>query len=210
MVALFFHQARPCCACPCVTRQQPLPSSPFWPTAPAPAPVGRRSPPTCQAARLSRPCAGQRGALPRLPVCQGGVQLPQVLAPGRSLHHRAPLAGACMRAPWPVCATSVRKLSADLAGEQVTPLGVGIGIGVATTWNTESKAALGAEGVFDAVSAGILIYNGLADLILPTFAEVGLHMLVGGVCGPRISQLSAFQTRPALGASLRIGLSKPG
>ena len=38
-------------------------------------------------------------------------------------------------------------------------------------YNGESKAALGTEGVFDAVSAGILIYNGLCDLILPTFSD---------------------------------------
>ncbi|DBA78801.1 TPA: hypothetical protein ACH3X1_008697 [Trebouxia sp. C0004] len=53
----------------------------------------------------------------------------------------------------------------------VTPLGVAIGIGVSNNYNGESKAALGTEGVFDAVSAGILIYNGLCDLILPTFSD---------------------------------------
>ena len=52
----------------------------------------------------------------------------------------------------------------------VTPLGVAIGIGVSNNYNGLSKAALGTEGVFDAVSAGILIYNGLCDLILPTFS----------------------------------------
>ena len=53
----------------------------------------------------------------------------------------------------------------------VTPLGVAIGIAVSNNYNGESKAALGTEGVFDAVSAGILIFNGLADLILPTFSD---------------------------------------
>ena len=53
----------------------------------------------------------------------------------------------------------------------VTPLGVAIGIGISNNYNGESKVALGTEGVFDAVSAGILIYNGLCDLILPTFAD---------------------------------------
>ena len=52
----------------------------------------------------------------------------------------------------------------------VTPLGVAIGIGVSNNYNGESKAALGTEGVFDAVS-GILIYNGLCDLIVPTFSD---------------------------------------
>ena len=53
----------------------------------------------------------------------------------------------------------------------VTPIGVAIGIVVSSSYNGESKAALGTEGVFDAVSAGILIYNGLCDLILPTFSD---------------------------------------
>ena len=51
----------------------------------------------------------------------------------------------------------------------ITPIGVSIGIGVSSSYNSKSKAALGTEGVFDSVSAGILIYNGLVDLILPTF-----------------------------------------
>lgn len=53
----------------------------------------------------------------------------------------------------------------------VTPLGIAIGIGVSKNYNGESKAALGTEGVFDAVSAGILIYNGLCDLIVPAFSD---------------------------------------
>ena len=56
----------------------------------------------------------------------------------------------------------------------VTPLGVAIGIGISNNYNGESKAALGTEGVFDAVSAGILIYSGLCDLILPTFSDSDL------------------------------------
>lgn len=53
----------------------------------------------------------------------------------------------------------------------VTPLGVGIGIGVSNNYNGESHAALASEGIFDSISAGILIYNGLCDLIIPTFAD---------------------------------------
>lgn len=47
----------------------------------------------------------------------------------------------------------------------VTPIGVAIGIGVSSSYNGLSKAALGTEGVFDAVSAGILLCNALCDLI---------------------------------------------
>jgi hypothetical protein len=54
---------------------------------------------------------------------------------------------------------------------QVTPLGVAIGIAVHSSYNGSSKAALASEGIFDSVSAGILIYNGIVDLIIPTFAD---------------------------------------
>jgi zinc transporter 1/2/3 len=50
-------------------------------------------------------------------------------------------------------------------------LGVAIGIAVHSSYNGSSKAALASEGIFDSVSAGILIYNGIVDLIIPTFAD---------------------------------------
>jgi len=53
----------------------------------------------------------------------------------------------------------------------ITPLGIGIGMGVGNSYSAESKAALGFEGAFDSLSAGILIYNGLVDLIVPTFSR---------------------------------------
>ena len=53
----------------------------------------------------------------------------------------------------------------------ITPLGVAIGAGIGASYQTESKAALGAEGGFNSLSAGMLIYNAIADLMLPTFDE---------------------------------------
>ena len=53
----------------------------------------------------------------------------------------------------------------------VTPIGVAIGVGVGSAYQSESPLALGFEGGFDSLSAGILIYNAIADLILPTFSE---------------------------------------
>lgn len=61
--------------------------------------------------------------------------------------------------------------------EQVTPLGVAIGIGVGSSYHENGKLALGFQGSFNSVSAGILIYNGLVDLLLPTF--LSNTMLVG-------------------------------
>ena len=53
----------------------------------------------------------------------------------------------------------------------ITPLGIAIGMGVGSSYSAESKTALGFEGGFDSLSAGILIYNGLVDLIVPTFSR---------------------------------------
>ena len=53
----------------------------------------------------------------------------------------------------------------------ITPLGVAIGAGIGASYQTESRVALAAEGGFDSLSAGMLIYNAIADLMLPTFDE---------------------------------------
>ena len=50
-----------------------------------------------------------------------------------------------------------------------TPVGIAIGLGVSSTYNPNSKAALGTEGVFDSISTGILIYMALVDLIAVDF-----------------------------------------
>ena len=50
-----------------------------------------------------------------------------------------------------------------------TPVGIAIGMGIGNSYNPNNPAALACEGVFNSISAGILIYNALADLLLPTF-----------------------------------------
>lgn len=50
-----------------------------------------------------------------------------------------------------------------------TPLGIGIGMGIATTYNENSPKALIVQGVFDAISGGILVYMALVDLIASDF-----------------------------------------
>ena len=50
-----------------------------------------------------------------------------------------------------------------------TPLGIGIGMGIATTYNENSPRALIVQGVFDSISAGILLYMALVDLIAVDF-----------------------------------------
>ncbi|CAN8245046.1 unnamed protein product [Cochlearia groenlandica] len=50
-----------------------------------------------------------------------------------------------------------------------TPIGIGIGTGVASSFNAHSVGALVTEGVLDSLSAGILVYMALVDLIAADF-----------------------------------------
>ncbi|EDO15614.1 hypothetical protein Kpol_1006p10 [Vanderwaltozyma polyspora DSM 70294] len=50
-----------------------------------------------------------------------------------------------------------------------TPIAIAIGIGVRNSWTPESKGALITNGIFDSISAGILIYTGLVELIAHEF-----------------------------------------
>ena len=61
-----------------------------------------------------------------------------------------------------------------------TPLGIGIGIGISSSYNENSPTALIVEGLFDSISAGILVYMSLVDLIATDFLsnrlESNLHL----------------------------------
>ncbi|KAE9351114.1 hypothetical protein PF008_g6114 [Phytophthora fragariae] len=46
-----------------------------------------------------------------------------------------------------------------------TPIGQAIGIGVRSTYDSESTTALWVQGVFDCVAGGILLYTGLVELL---------------------------------------------
>ncbi|KAI3501671.1 hypothetical protein L1887_29624 [Cichorium endivia] len=50
-----------------------------------------------------------------------------------------------------------------------TPIGVGIGIGISSFYNPNSPGALVIEGILDSISAGILVYMALVDLIAAEF-----------------------------------------
>ncbi|XP_050363627.1 zinc transporter 4, chloroplastic-like [Argentina anserina] len=50
-----------------------------------------------------------------------------------------------------------------------TPLGIGVGIGISSSYNPNSPGALVTEGILDSMSAGILVYMALVDLIAADF-----------------------------------------
>lgn len=50
-----------------------------------------------------------------------------------------------------------------------TPIAIAIGLGVRTTYPPESETTLITNGVFDSISAGILVYTGLVELMAHEF-----------------------------------------
>ncbi|KAL7159208.1 hypothetical protein ABFS83_01G012600 [Erythranthe nasuta] len=50
-----------------------------------------------------------------------------------------------------------------------TPMGIALGIGIASVYNANSPRALIIEGILDSISAGILVYMALVDLIAADF-----------------------------------------
>ncbi|BDD55421.1 high-affinity Zn(2+) transporter zrt1 [Monascus purpureus] len=61
--------------------------------------------------------------------------------------------------PWILC----------LAYGLTTPISIAIGLGVRTSYAPNSKTAMIVQGVLDAISAGILIYTGLVELLARDF-----------------------------------------
>lgn len=51
----------------------------------------------------------------------------------------------------------------------MTPLGIAIGLGVRTTYNPSSTTASIVSGTLDALSAGVLLYTGLVELLAHEF-----------------------------------------
>lgn len=51
----------------------------------------------------------------------------------------------------------------------ITPLGLGVGLLVRKTYSPESAVALVVSGVLDALSAGVLLYTGLVELLCSEF-----------------------------------------
>lgn len=83
------------------------------------------------------------------------------------------------------------------------PIAVAIGIGVRKSWIPGSRSALIANGVFDAISSGILIYTGLVELMAHEFLFSNQFKGPGGLK----KMLSAYVIM-CLGAGLMALLGK--
>ncbi|XP_022750092.1 zinc transporter 4, chloroplastic-like isoform X2 [Durio zibethinus] len=80
-----------------------------------------------------------------------------------------------------------------------TPAGIGIGTAVASFYNPNSPAALVIEGILDSLSAGILVYMALVDLIAADFLSKRMS------CNFRLQVASYFML--FLGAGLMASLA---
>ena len=54
-------------------------------------------------------------------------------------------------------------------------MGIGIGIGISSSYNEKSARSLIVEGVFDSISTGILVYMSLVHLIAVDFLSKRMH-----------------------------------
>ena len=71
-------------------------------------------------------------------------------------------------APWP----KDKRMTPYIMGAAYslsTPIAIAIGLGIKSTWSPGSETALITNGVFDSISAGILIYTGLVELMAHEF-----------------------------------------
>ncbi|KAL2517863.1 zinc transporter 4 precursor [Abeliophyllum distichum] len=80
-----------------------------------------------------------------------------------------------------------------------TPLGIAIGIAVSSSYNPKSPRALVIEGIFDSISAGILVYMALVDLIAADLLSKKMS------CNVRLQVMSYFAL--FLGAGLMSSLA---
>ncbi|XP_043718770.1 zinc transporter 4, chloroplastic-like isoform X2 [Telopea speciosissima] len=67
-----------------------------------------------------------------------------------------------------------------------TPAGIGLGTGLASFYNPNSPRALAVEGILDSISAGILVYMALVDLIAADFLSKKMR------CNFRLQVVSYF------------------
>lgn len=79
------------------------------------------------------------------------------------------------------------------------PIGVGIGTGISKSYNPNSPRALAVEGILDSISAGILIYMALVDLIAADFLSKRMR------CNTRLQVVSYIAL--FLGAGLMASLA---
>ena len=75
------------------------------------------------------------------------------------------LGGCIVQAKFRARATVVMAIFFSLT----TPVGIALGIAISSGYNQNSSTALAVEGVFNAASAGILIYMALVDLLAADF-----------------------------------------
>lgn len=76
-----------------------------------------------------------------------------------------------------------------------TPIAIAIGLGIRTTFASGSRDFLIVNGIFDSLSAGILIYTGLVELMVSVMLRIA--------CSSRIHGANTFNRRTTSSSTLR-------
>ncbi|KAL8457987.1 hypothetical protein ACS0TY_035745 [Phlomoides rotata] len=84
---------------------------------------------------------------------------------------------------------SLRTKIMSLFFSLTTPIGIGVGIGIANVYKKNSSTGLIVEGVFNSASAGILIYMALVDLLAADFMSPRMENNIRLQLGAHISLL---------------------
>lgn len=84
-----------------------------------------------------------------------------------------------------------RKWAMAAAFGAITPIGIAIGISLHASYNPNSVTALLTTGVLDALSAGVLLYAGVVELLVHDFMHGELAHASGGKVGTAIVALIA-------------------
>ncbi|KAJ3047773.1 high-affinity Zn(2+) transporter zrt1 [Rhizophlyctis rosea] len=89
----------------------------------------------------------------------------------------------------PLTSSRIHSLLLILFYSLTTPVGIAIGVGVNETYNANAVTALIVTGVLEAISAGILVYDGLVNVVCPHF---GGRAFLGARWGGRAIQFVAL------------------
>lgn len=95
------------------------------------------------------------------------------------------LGGCIVQAKFRARATVIMAIFFSLT----TPIGIALGIAISSGYDKNSSTALAVEGVFNAASAGILIYMALVDLLAADFMSPRMQSSLRLQLGAHLSLL---------------------
>lgn len=103
--------------------------------------------------------------------CSGNCSVTKAIQIPNEVRHRVYFIIVAMQASFRTKSTVVMAVFFSFTA----PMGIALGIGVSSVYDETSTTALIVEGVFNAASAGILVYMALVDLLATDFTNPRLQ-----------------------------------